>query len=287
MKKKLIITMALAMILVGCSQGASNGKANEKNSANAPATKTEQPAKTEAQAPAKTEAGVPANDDIFDNFVEEKDLNSYVLQVEGEQTLNADTPREEETEFKGTIEIIKNHKDYNVLYHDTWYDEMGNIRNQFESYRFDKTIAHRSNNGAWELVSNPEAKGKETYFANTFKIGPDTILKPLKDYYTFDKTNVNLYEVEMKSNPGNINEIRSILFPNGEDVEAYGELIELDAEFTFNKDNYYPVEYDWEAKFINKNNELMEISYDGKYYKVNELTEIAVPAEVQSLLQTK
>lgn len=279
MKRNLIIPLILAMILVGCSQGTSNEKAAEKNNANAPATKAEEPV--------KNEAGVPAEDEIFDSFVDEKDLNSYVLQVEGEQTLNSDTPREEETDFKGTVEIIKDHKDYNVLIHDTWYDEMGNIKNQFESYRFDKTIAHRSNNGPWEITSNPEAKGKETYFANNFKIGPDTILKPLKDFYTFDEIKTNLYEVELKSNPNNINEIRAILFPNGEDVESYGELTELEAEFTFNKDNYYPVEYDWEAKFINKNNEVMEISYDGKYDKVNELQEIVIPAEVTGLLETK
>lgn len=287
MKRNLIIPLILAMILVGCSQGTSNEKAAEKNNANAPATKAEEPAKTEAQEPAKMQAGVPANDEIFDSFVEEKDLNSYVLQVEGEQTLNSDTPREEETDFKGTVEIIKDHKDYNLLCHDTWYDEMGNIKNQFESYRFDKTIAHRSNNGPWEITSNPEAKGKETYFANNFKIGPDTILKPLKDYYTFDETNTKFYEVELKSNPNNINEIRSILFPNGEDQEYYGELTELEAEFTFNKDNYYPVEYDWEAKFINKDNEVMEISYEGKYDKINELQEIVIPAEVTGLLETK
>ena len=287
MKRNLIIPLILAMILVGCSQGTSNGKAAEKNNANAPATKTEEPAKTDAQEPAKTEAGVPANDEVFESFVEEKDLNSYALSVEGEQTLNPDTPNEEETDFKGTVEIIKDHKDYNVLYHDTWCDETKNVKNEFESYRFDKTIAHRSNKGAWEIVSNPEAKGEETYFANNFKIDPDTILKPLKDYYTFDETKTNLYEVELKSNPNNINEIRAILFPNGEDVESYGELIELEAEFTFTKDNYYPVEYDWEAKFLNKNNEVMEISYDGKYDKVNELKEIAVPVEVTGLLQTK
>ena len=109
----------------------------------------------------------------------------------------------------------------------------------------------------------------------------------MKDYYTFDETNTNLYEVELKSNPNNINEIRSILVPNGEDVESYGELTELEAEFTFNKDNGYPVEYDWEAKFINKDNEVMEISYVGKYYKVNELQEIVIPAEVTGLLETK
>lgn len=279
MKKNLIIPLILAMILVGCSQGTSNGKTAEKNNANAPATKTEAPAKTEAQTPAK--------DEIFDKFVEEKDLNSYALSVEGEQTLNPDTPKEEETDFKGTVEIIKNHKDYNVLCHDTWYDETKNVKNEFESYRFDKTIAHRSNKGAWEIVSNPEAKGEETYFANNFKIGPDTILKPLKDYYTFDETNKNFYEVELKSNPNNIKEIRAILFPNGEDKDYYGELIEFEAEFTFTKDNYYPAEYDWEAKFLNKNNEVMEISYDGKYNKVNELTEIPVPVEVTGLLQTK
>lgn len=279
MKRNLIIPLIFAMILVGCSQGTSNGKTAEKNNANAPATKTEAPAKTEAQTPAK--------DEIFDKFIEEKDLNSYALSVEGEQTLNPDTPNEDETDFKGTVEIIKDHKDYNVLYHDTWCDETKNVKNEFESYRFDKTIAHRANKGAWEIVKEPEAKGEETYFANNFKIGPDTILKPLKDYYTFDETNTKFYEVELRSNANNIKDIRAILFPNGEDKDYYGELIELEAEFTFTKDNYYPVEYDWEAKFLNKNNEVIEISYDGKYNKVNELTEIPVPVEVTGLLQTK
>lgn len=109
----------------------------------------------------------------------------------------------------------------------------------------------------------------------------------MKDYYTFDETNTKFYEVELRSNANNIKDIRAILFPNGEDKDYYGELIELEAEFTFTKDNYYPVEYDWEAKFLNKNNEVIEISYDGKYNKVNELTEIPVPVEVTGLLQTK
>lgn len=174
------------------------------------------------------------------------------------------------------------------VYHIKSQDINDNENNGTEEYVFDKVRFYRDNSGEWKKVLYEEkvkkSKEEKAYFTPQRVITSTTILKPLESYYELTESE-DMYIAELESNPDNINEIRNILFDNSEDNLFFGELTSLKAEFLFKKDNYYPISYEWEVKFLNKDNKkVTKLKYSGNYEKVNELKSIEIPQEIKSQL---
>ncbi len=188
MKKYLMISLVIAILLTGCSQ---NKKDNPTESAE-----------------------VPSKKEIFAKFVDEEDLESYILKVN---------------------EVIENEEDY---------------------------------------------------FISETIISSNNILESLENYCELMESE-DTYVVELESGPDDINEIKNILFGREECNSSFEELTSLKARYYFKKDNYYPISFKWEAKFLNKdNNEVTEIKQTGSYEKVNILESVEIPEEIKSLLNS-
>lgn len=77
--------------------------------------------------------------------------------------------------------------------------------------------------------------------------------------------------------------LKNILFENSKD-SFLGDLTSIKADFTFKKDTYYPVLLEWEASFINENNEVTQIKQSGNYENVNQLDEIIIQDEIKNIM---
>ncbi|CDZ74290.1 hypothetical protein ING2D1G_0089 [Peptoniphilus sp. ING2-D1G] len=259
MKRYLMLLLIIAILLIGCSQ-------NRKNNS------------TES-------AEVPSKKEIFDKFVDEKDLESYILKVNNEEIFNAQSDEKKYTAIsEGSLEMIKEP----LIYHTKWQDD-GDKKNERESYVIDKEFFYRENNGNWnkqpveEEVKNDEEK---TYFVGKTIISSSTILKLLESYYELTESE-DTYIAKLDSGSDNIDEIKNIIFGKDKNSSFFGELISLKAQYSFKKDNYYPISFEWKAKFLNKdNNEVMEIKQTGNYEQINKLENIEIPQEVKSLLNS-
>lgn len=120
-------------------------------------------------------------------------------------------------------------------------------------------------------------------FVSTYEINPNSLLDSLEDYFTLTESG-DVYTIELISNSENIDEIKNILSDNSKNNSIYGELTSLKVVMSFQKDNYYPVSFDLDSTFLNKDNDNeTEIKQTGKYEEVNKLKNIEIPEELKKL----
>lgn len=258
MKKFLIIPLIIVIFLMGCTQ-------NKKSSS------------TEKR------EGL-SKKDVFSKFVDEKDLMSYILKTNSEDTISAKS--NENKDITTSYAIVETIKEPRVS-HTIWQEDKGDKKNESEEYVVNNVRFYRENKGGWEkeLLEEKEkdnSDGKANFVA-TANIDSTSMLKPLENYYELTESE-DVYIVALESSPEDIKEIKNILFGKTEDIPYFGDLTSLKVKFSFRKDNYYPVSFEWESKFLNKDKKVIEINQRGNYEKVNELENIEIPKEIKSLL---
>lgn len=258
MKKFLIIPLTIVVILMGCSQ-------IKKSSS------------TES-------VGGLSKKEVFNKFVDEKDLKNYILKTNSKDTLNLETSEnKDKTTSNAVVETIKEPR----VYHTIWQEDKGDKKNESEEYVVSNVKFYRENKGEWKKeVLDEESKDNKdgkTKFVATTNINSTFMLKSLENYYKLTESE-DLFSATLESSPDNIKEIKNILFDKTEDNPYFGDLTSLKAKFSFRKDNYYPVSFEWESKFLNKDKKVIEINQRGNYEKVNELENIEITQEIKSLL---
>ncbi|WP_308552389.1 DUF6612 family protein [uncultured Peptoniphilus sp.] len=242
--KSFLLVLILAIIATGCS------KAND----------------------AKKETKDFDKEKAFSEIVEEKDLNSYILN--SEITSKSEKYGDEYTS-NGTLVIIKDP----MTYHSTGTSVDGDKKREFEEYVTDGFRYRKNEDGQW-TKENFDKEGKATFVSKN-NINGDSILKPLKQYYVVSETDTDIV-AELKSTPQNIDEIKNILFDD-KDAPFYGELESIEAKFIFDRETNYPKSFEWELKFTDENEKTKTIRESGSYEKVNELKEIELPEEIKNL----
>lgn len=208
----------------------------------------------------------------FSEIVEEKDLNSYILN--SEITSKSEKYGDEYTS-NGTLEIIKDP----MTYHSKGTSVDGDKKLEFEEYVTDGFRYRKDENGQW-TKENFDKEGKSTFVSKN-NINEDSILKPLKQYYVMSETDTDIV-AELKSTPQNIDEIKNIIFED-KDAPFYKELESIEAKFIFDRETNYPKSFEWELKFVDENKNVKTIRQSGSYEKVNELKEIEIPEEIKNL----
>lgn len=257
MKKYLILPLILWIFLMGCSQG----------------TKSNSSEDTEAV----------DKKEVFSKLLREKDLMSYVVKTQNEATFNAQSEEKREvTNSNGTVEMIREPK----IYHAKWEGISDNTKNESEVYIIDKENFYRENKGEWNKKTIDDMNGNKedipTFVAKT-TFDSNSILENLESYYEIVESR-DVYILKLESNSDNISEIKNILFGKDESNSFIGELTSIKAEFSFEKDTYYPISYDWKASFLNKgNDEVTQINQSGKYEDINTVEEIKIPEEIKNL----
>ncbi|MDY2987975.1 MAG: DUF6612 family protein [Peptoniphilus sp.] len=257
MKKYLILPLILWIFLMGCSQG----------------TKSNSSEDTEAV----------DKKEIFSKLLREKDLMSYVVKTQNEATFNAQSEEKREvTNSNGTVEMIREPK----IYHAKWEDVSDNTKDESEVYIIDKENFYRENKGEWNKKTiddmNANKEDIPTFVAKT-TFDSNSILENLESYYEIVKSQ-DSYILKLESNSDNISEIKNILFGKDESNSFIGELTSIRAEFYFEKDTYKPISFEWEARFLNKeNDEVTQLKQIGNYEKINQLEEIEIPEEIKNL----
>lgn len=242
--KSLLLVLILAVITTGCS------KTND----------------------AKKETKDFDKEKAFSEIVEEKDLNSYILN--SEITSKSEKYGDEYTS-NGTLEIIKDP----MTYHSTGTSVDGDKKLELEEYVTDGFRYRKNESGQW-TKENFDKEGKATFVSKN-NINGDSILKPLKQYYVMSETDTDIV-AELKSTPENLDEIKNILFDD-KDAPFYGELESIEAKFIFDRKTNYPKSFEWELKFVDENKNVKTIRQSGSYEKVNELEKIEIPEELKSL----
>lgn len=242
--KSFLLVLILAIITTGCS------KTND----------------------AKKETKDFDKEKAFSEIVEEKDLNSYILN--SEITSKSEKYGDEYTS-NGILEIIKDP----MTYHSTGTSVDGDKKLEFEEYVTDGFRYRKNESGQW-TKENFDKEGKATFVSKN-NINGDSILKPLKQYYVMSETDKDIL-AELKSTPQNIDEIKNIIFDD-KDAPFYGELESIEAKFIFDRETNYPKSFEWELKFTDENGNSKTIRESGNYEKVNELKEIELPEEIKNL----
>lgn len=242
--KSFLLVLILAIITTGCS------KTND----------------------AKKETKDFDKEKAFSEIVEEKDLNSYILN--SEITSKSEKYGDEYTS-NGILEIIKDP----MTYHSTGTSVDGDKKLEFEEYVTDGFRYRKNESGQW-TKENFDKEGKATFVSKN-NINGDSILKPLKQYYVMSETDKDIL-AELKSTPQNIDEIKNIIFED-KDAPFYKELESIEAKFIFDRETNYPKSFEWELKFTDENEKTKTIRESGSYEKVNELKDIELPEEIKNL----
>lgn len=247
MKKYLLVPLILSIILAGCT---------EKN---------------------QTESKKALNkEEIFTEFVEEKDLDSYVLKCENEITFGENP--EDKIESEGIIEMTEKPK----VYHSKW-KAIGDTKEEIEYYTLENSTYFKENDGEWQEMPSEKDEGRmeKNYFVGGEVIGIDMIFKPLKEYYKLTE-NEDTYIAKLSSDSENMEKIKNILYGEKNQKEFLGELSALETKFVFEKGDFNPKSFEWRAKFLSENDEILEIKQSGQYEKINELKNIEIPQELQT-----
>ena len=255
MKKYLIIPLIAVMLLMGCEQK------NKSQTADANET---QPVKSE----------------VFSKCLKEKDLDSYVLKVNGEEIIKTEDKSKTDT-FEGTVEMIKEP----LTYYAKWQNKDDEETHENQLYVKDDVRYLKDSSGKWtkETVTDEKNSDEEkAVFMNTGEINPNTLLEKLENYFELTESE-DSYIAKLQSNSDNIGEINNILFKKSEGKQAFGELTSLKVELIYEKDTFYPVSFKIEISFENENKETTEIKEAGNYEKVNKLDSIETPEEIKNL----
>lgn len=241
--------------------------------------------KSENKDTAQIENDLINKKEIFSKCLKEKDLSSYILKVNFEETLiSKSNDKKEMNVSEGKVEMTKDP----MTYHSKWKDDNGGNVTGTEEYVFDgKVKYYRKENGEWikqDIGEKIESSQEESMnFVSTYEINPNSLLDSLEDYFTLTESG-DVYTVELISNSENIDEIKNILSDNSKNNSIYGELTSLKVVMSFQKDNYYPVSFDLDSTFLNKDNDNeTEIKQTGKYEEVNKLKNIEIPEELKKL----
>lgn len=257
MKKYLMVTLIVVMFLIGCSQGTKSNLSEDSEAVN--------------------------KKEVFAKLLREKDLMSYVVKTKSEATFNAQSDEKKEvTNSNGTVEMIREPK----IYHAKWEGISDNTKNESEVYIIDKENFYRENKWEWNKKTiddmNDNKEDIPTFVAKT-TFDSNSILENLESYYEIVESQ-DIYILKLESNSDNISEIENILFGKDESNSFIGELTSIRAEFSFEKDTYQPISFEWEARFLNKeNDEVTQLKQSGNYEKINQLEKIEVPEEIKNL----
>lgn len=257
MKKYLMVTLIVVMFLIGCSQGTKSNLSEDTEAVN--------------------------KKEVFSKLLREKDLMSYVVKTQSEATFNAQSEEKKEViNSNGAVEMIKEPK----TYHAKWEDVSDNTKDESEVYIIDKENFYRENKGEWNKKTiddmNDNKEDIPTFVAKT-TFDSNSILENLESYYEIVKSQ-DSYILKLESNSDNISEIKNILFGKDESNSFIGELTSIRAEFSFEKDTYKPISFEWEARFLNKEkDEVTQLKQSGNYEKINQLEKIEVPEEIKNL----
>ena len=257
MKKYLMVTLIVVMFLIGCSQGTKSNLSEDSEAVN--------------------------KKEVFAKLLREKDLMSYVVKTKSEATFNAQSDEKKEvTNSNGTVEKIREPK----IYHAKWEGISDNTKNESEVYIIDKENFYRENKWEWNKKTiddmNDNKEDIPTFVAKT-TFDSNSILENLESYYEIVESQ-DIYILKLESNSDNISEIENILFGKDESNSFIGELTSIRAEFSFEKDTYQPISFEWEARFLNKeNDEVTQLKQSGNYEKINQLEKIEVPEEIKNL----
>lgn len=257
MKKYLMVTLIVVMFLIGCSQGTKSNLSEDSEAVN--------------------------KKEVFAKLLREKDLMSYVVKTKSEATFNAQSDEKKEvTNSNGTVEMIREPK----IYHAKWEGISDNTKNESEVYIIDKENFYRENKGEWNKKTiddmNDNKEDIPTFVAKT-TFDSNSILENLESYYEIVESQ-DIYILKLESNSDNISEIENILFGKDESNSFIGELTSIRAEFSFEKDTYQPISFEWEARFLNKeNDEVTQLKQSGNYEKINQLEKIEIPEEIKNL----
>lgn len=257
MKKYLMVTLIVVMFLMGCSQGTKSNSSEDTEAVN--------------------------KKEVFSKLLREKDLMSYVVKTKSEAIFNAQSDEKKEvTNLNGTVEMTREPK----IYHAKWEGISDNTKDESEVYIIDKENFYRENKGEWNKKTIDDMNGNKedipTFVAKT-TFDSNSILENLESYYEIVKSR-DVYILKLESNSDNISEIKNILFGKDESNSFIGELTSIRAEFSFEKDTYKPISFEWEARFLNKeNDEVTQLKQIGNYEKINQLEEIEIPEEIKNL----
>lgn len=257
MKKYLMVTLIVVMFLMGCSQGTKSNSSEDTEAVN--------------------------KKEVFSKLLREKDLMSYVVKTKSEAIFNAQSDEKKEvTNLNGTVEMTREPK----IYHAKWEGISDNTKDESEVYIIDKENFYRENKGEWNKKTIDDMNGNKedipTFVAKT-TFDSNSILENLESYYEIVKSR-DVYILKLESNSDNISEIKNILFGKDESNSFIGELTSVRAEFSFEKDTYKPISFEWEARFLNKeNDEVTQLKQIGNYEKINQLEEIEIPEEIKNL----